>query len=336
MVAADPAEVALRVIGPGVSRHAPVHRRLVLEVAGSHYGECLKAVERHTSCGRDIERRLLVVDREREVHLDPTEGLHDSLKAVEVEFHVVLDGDAEVIGDCGDQLARAFGGTQGGIDLVHPARSGVGDECVPRDRQDRCPVMIGVKVEDHHHVTVDAGYPLIAQTEGGALLLQSATSCRTYEEDVLHVSLRHRIPPSPSASRRLCGCDCSRTTERPPPLPGLGPPSPRGSPGRRERCAGDAGSSRRRMALLGSVRDRGGLAIPSSGAATIGVPLDDVLAASVSGSSGGVSDTAGNLPFGFPRPPVAALATRRVHDPDRARSAMARRCEVALPWAHLG
>jgi hypothetical protein len=50
--------------------------------------------------------------------------------------------------------------------------------------------MIGIEVEDHHHVTVDARHALIAKTESGALLLEPAPSRRSDEQDVLHVFLR--------------------------------------------------------------------------------------------------------------------------------------------------
>jgi len=55
----------------------------------------------------DVEPRLGVEDRDREVHPDPAERVDHVGERVEVQLHVVVDRDREVLLDRGDQLARA-------------------------------------------------------------------------------------------------------------------------------------------------------------------------------------------------------------------------------------
>ena len=90
-----------------------------------------------------------------EVHVDPAERIDHAGEGVEVEFDEVLDRDAEVLLDRGDQLGGPLG--ESGIDLVGPALAGIGNEGVARDGQDRDTLCCGVEVENHHHIGVHAG-----------------------------------------------------------------------------------------------------------------------------------------------------------------------------------
>ena len=104
VVAADTGQVALRVLGPVGRVVGGDPGALVLQVTGPHDLEGLDAVELEAAGGLDVQPRVRVVDRLREVHLDPPQGVDDVDEAVEVQLHEVLDRDPEVLLDGGDQL----------------------------------------------------------------------------------------------------------------------------------------------------------------------------------------------------------------------------------------
>ena len=183
VVPADPRNVALRLLGPvgGVVRGHP--GALVLDMACPHDLERLGPVQLDAAGRLDVQARVGVVDRLGEVHLDTPQGLDHVDEAVEVQLDEMLDRDPEVLFDRGDQLIRSL--VQRGVDLVGAVGTGVRDEEVARDGEDRYRMVGRVQVEDHHHVAVHAVDALGAQAVGGVLHREGAPIRRTDHQDVL-------------------------------------------------------------------------------------------------------------------------------------------------------
>ena len=142
----------------------------------------------HPAVGH-VQPRVGVVHGLGEVHLDPTEGVDHTLEAVEVELHVVVDRDPEVLLDGAHELLGSL--DEGGVDLVGPVGTGVGDEEVAGDRQDGGRLVVRVEVQDHHHVAVHAGDTLRAQAERLVLLLERTPRRGPHQDDVLDPRGRH-------------------------------------------------------------------------------------------------------------------------------------------------
>ncbi len=173
---------------------------LVAQVACPHHLECLSAVEVHAGRRLLVEARthgLVAVRsatcrgpveyRHREGHIDTSQGLHDVGELVEVERDGVLDRDPEVLFDGRHDLAEAV--VQASIDFVGSCVARVGDEEIPRNREQCQAVVGGVRVENHDHVAVDPGDSLGTQAVGGVLNRQCAARGRPHHQDVFGASL---------------------------------------------------------------------------------------------------------------------------------------------------
>src|SRR4029450_7748032 len=121
--------------------------QLVGEVAAAGEGEGPAPAEVVAAGLVDVQARLEVPGRIGEADVDaaeggdagpaaaPPEGVDDGPEAVEVDQHVVVDRDAEVLLDGRDQLPGAAG--EGGVDAVLGAGAGDRDDQVAGDRQHR-------------------------------------------------------------------------------------------------------------------------------------------------------------------------------------------------------
>jgi hypothetical protein len=147
----------------------------------------VEPVEVEASRGEHLEPGVGVVDGLGEVHLHTAQGIDHVGEGVEVEHHVVLDGNAQVLVDGRHQLARSL--VEGGVDLVGPVGPGIGDEEVAGDRQDRHRALVRVEVQDHHHVTVHAVDTLRAEPVGGVLHLEGAPVGGPDHQDVLRTGV---------------------------------------------------------------------------------------------------------------------------------------------------
>ena len=128
LLAADAAQVGPRVAVP----HAV---ELVGEVAAAGEGEGAAAVEVAAAGLADVEAGLEVPGGVGEADVDAAERVHDGPEAVEVDQHVVVDGDAEVLLDRLHQLPRAA--LEGGVDAVLATGAGDRDDQVAGDGQHR-------------------------------------------------------------------------------------------------------------------------------------------------------------------------------------------------------
>ena len=183
MVAPDPGDVALRLLGPVARVVGRDAGALVLHVAGPDHLEGLGAVELEAARRLDVQPRVGVVDGFGEVHLDPAQRVHHVDEAVEVQLHEVLDRNAVVLLDGVDQLIGPL--EERGVDLVGAVRARVGHEQVAGDGEDGERVVGRVEVEDHHHVAVDAVDPLRAQAVGRVLHGQGTARRGADHQDVL-------------------------------------------------------------------------------------------------------------------------------------------------------
>src|SRR5207237_3423851 len=92
----------------------------VLEVPGPDDGEGLEAVEVLAAGPGDVEAGECIPQRHGEAHVDPAEVVDDALEAVEVDRHVVVDGDPQVAADRVDEILRPV--VEGGVDLADGPR----------------------------------------------------------------------------------------------------------------------------------------------------------------------------------------------------------------------
>src|SRR5580698_4148922 len=126
--------------------------------------ERLRAVEMDARGRLHVQARLVVEDRDREGHVDTTEGIDHVGELVEVQCHRVLNRYAEVLFDRGDDLADAL--EESGVDFVGPSASSVGDEEVTGNGEESQAMTIRIDMQNHDDITVDAVDPLGAQPVG--------------------------------------------------------------------------------------------------------------------------------------------------------------------------
>ena len=138
---------AAQVTGGIVSPHPVLH---VLQVAGPGEGQGLLPVEGHAAGLHDVEARVRVAHGPVEVERHTVDGVDDPLEALEVDLHVVVDLDAEVVADGVDELLGAP--LVGGVDpLVRPRpRDGHPQVALSERMSSRSP--LGVDPHDHDDV----------------------------------------------------------------------------------------------------------------------------------------------------------------------------------------
>ena len=122
-----------------------------------------------------VPQRLVEVDR------DAVDGLDQLLEAEEVDLDVVVDGDAEVLRDGGDQ-GLAPGG-EGGVDL-RLAPVGDGDPEVAGEGQQLGLGLVGVDPQDHDRVGEDA----LVVAGGGVVLVEAGGAVRADQQVVLRLA----------------------------------------------------------------------------------------------------------------------------------------------------
>ena len=136
-------------------------RVLVVQVPTAHQLQGGRPVDHLAACRGDVQTRVLVLDRGREVHGDAAQRVDHARETGEVDRHVVVDRDAE---DLLDRLHEQVGtGVECGIDAVH-ARDPAD---VPRDVDPEVPGdgedghRLGGGVEPGHHGDVAALTPRV-------------------------------------------------------------------------------------------------------------------------------------------------------------------------------
>jgi hypothetical protein len=98
----------------------------------------------------------------------------------------VIDRDAEIAGDRGDQILGTV--VQGGVDLADRTRHAVGrqgDEEVPRDRQQRGRALGRVEVQHHRHVAAGTTHLLGAAEQLRILGGKPGPRVVAHDQDVL-------------------------------------------------------------------------------------------------------------------------------------------------------
>jgi hypothetical protein len=86
------------------------------------------AVEVVTTRAFNVETGLGVKDWNGEIHLDAAQRVHDVGEGIEVQLHVVVNRNREVLFDRLDELARTF--VECGVNFVRADDARVGDEKV--------------------------------------------------------------------------------------------------------------------------------------------------------------------------------------------------------------
>ena len=126
---------------------------VVVDVACPYERQRLEAADVQASAVADVEPGVRIHEGRREVHRDAAERGHDVGEGLEVQHHVVVDRDAEVLLDRGRELIRAIGKRR--VDLVvKAARASVRHEGVARNRQQHRS-LVRHQPEDHDDVAVD-------------------------------------------------------------------------------------------------------------------------------------------------------------------------------------
>jgi len=158
LLAGDAAEVTRAVV-------LPLAVLQVVEVARADIGQRLVGAEGDAAGAGDVEAGLGVPQLLVEVHGDAVDGLHQFLEAPEVHLHVVVDRDAEVLLDGGDQ--RVPTGGQRGV-YLGLAPVGDGHPEVAREGQELGLGLVGVDPQDHDRVGEDA----LVDTDGGVVRIE--------------------------------------------------------------------------------------------------------------------------------------------------------------------
>ncbi len=187
MVSTDSGQVALcfgRPVGGVVGRDP---RTLVHHVPRPHHLQRVKSVEVDATDRPHIEVRLGVVDGLGKVHVDAPERIDHAGEAVEVQLDIVLHRYSEVLLDRRNELCRTL--VEGRIDLVRALHSRVGDEEVAGDGEDGHGPGVGIEVENHDDIAIDAVDSLTTDPVADVLLLQRAPVRGPDEQYVLGPAL---------------------------------------------------------------------------------------------------------------------------------------------------
>ena len=211
LVPADPAEVGQRV-------RVPLPVGVVLQVACPDDGQRLEPVQELAAGLRDVQAGERVLERHREVHRDPPDGVDDVLELVEVDRHVVIDRDAEAPADRRDQVVRAV--VQRRVDLAHPPRHAVRgqrDEQVAGNGQQGGSAGRWIEVEHHRDVAAGATHLLGAAEEGGVPGSEPGAGVVPHDQDVHGPRLARRL-----RRPEVREVDLAHLVEAEPGVPGAG------------------------------------------------------------------------------------------------------------------
>ena len=118
--AADEQLLALDAPEVGGAVDVPLAVLPLLVVAAAGVGEGLRPVD-VGAAGVEAQPGVGVLGRDVRAHLDPADLVDELLEAGEVDLHVVVDRDAEGLGDGGDEALRAL--VVGRVDLASCGRS---------------------------------------------------------------------------------------------------------------------------------------------------------------------------------------------------------------------
>ena len=148
----------------------------------------MHSIERDASGRQDLEARIGIEYGLGKVHLHSAQRIDHIGEGVEVEDHVVLDRDAEVLVDGRHQLAGTL--EECGIDFVGSRSACIGNEQVAGDGKDGQGPLRRIQVKHHHHVAVDPGDSLGAQPVGRVLDLEGTAVGGADQEDVFSSGVR--------------------------------------------------------------------------------------------------------------------------------------------------
>ena len=145
------------------------------QVPGPHHLQRMKAVEVYATDRPHIEVRFGVVDGLGKVHVDTTQRVHHAGETVEVQFDIMLNRYPEVLLNRRNELGRTL--IQGGVDLVGAlyVRALGTKRSRGIERMDTV-LGVGIEVENHDDVAVDAVDSLAADPVADVLLLSAHRS----------------------------------------------------------------------------------------------------------------------------------------------------------------